>query len=249
MNTIEKNLYDFYRIFGSVKNVRLITGNGYELVGSDNESWPQMIFNLDQSTDPLKLVPLIVTEIEKRQPAPFFIAPEGYISRNHTELLKTNAIVPVKILKGMSCIPERKENVTLPPECEIYELIDDEQLTDFAHLIGKEFITAELSYIKVLLNGIKSAGEVQMTGLFYNKILVSSALILTKEGMAGLYFIVTRREFQNKGYASTLIRFILNRMYKAGVKEVVLHANNFSAGLYQKLGFEYQNNFVIYKKQ
>ena len=73
-------------------------------------------------------------------------------------------------------------------------------------------------------------------------------MVLTQLDVAGLYFIVTRKDAQKKGYATLLIKSVLNQCFEKGIKEVVLHANNNSFGLYQKLGFNWQNKFVIYKK-
>ena len=244
MNTIEKNLYEFYRVFGSVKNTGFISGDEYKMVYSEDKSWPQMIFNLNQASDPQKLIPLISSEIK----APYFVTPENYISRNHADLLKANAIIPVKILTGMNITPERNESIVIPPECKIRELTNEKHLVDFAHLIRKEFIASEMTFKNELLAEINHCKEIQMTGLFSGNTLASSLLVLKKENIAGLYFIVTRKEYQNNGYATILIKFILNRLYNEGVKEVVLHANHYSFGLYKKIGFVDQNRFIIYKK-
>ena len=86
-----------------------------------------------------------------------------------------------------------------------------------------------------------------MFGVFYKEKLISAMLVILKDGIAGLYFIVTHKEYQKKGYAITLINFVLTQQYKNEVKEVVLHANHYSFGLYKKLGFLNQNRFIIYK--
>ncbi|GAB1453370.1 hypothetical protein MASR2M47_34260 [Draconibacterium sp.] len=248
METIEKNLYEFYRIFGSVKGVEFKQENGYEVVSAVDKSWPQMIFNLDHALDPQKLIAIIADDIENKQYPPFLIAAENYLSRKHTELLKTNKIAPVKMLTGMNIIPVSIENIKLPPKCEICDLVDETQWIDFADIIKKELISPEISFKSEILTELKSYKEIKMTGLFYGKTLVSSLLVLTNENISGLYFIVTRKEYQNRGFATILINFILNRLYDDDIKEVILHANHYSYGLYKKLGFIDQNRFIIYRK-
>ncbi|MBN2634785.1 MAG: GNAT family N-acetyltransferase [Prolixibacteraceae bacterium] len=248
MNNIEKNLYEFYRVFETVKNINLTQENGYEIIHAENNFWPQMLFNLDKNTDPNGLIPRILSSIKNEHHASYFIAPEEYISRNHSDLLKENAIIPVKILMGMNIKPKENNIIKLPPEFEISDLINDEHLTDFAQMIRNEFIASDMSFGDEVLKEIKFSKEVQMTGLFYREELISSMLVLIKENVAGLYFIVTQKEFQKMGYATILINFVLNQLHKNGVKEVVLHANHYSLGLYKKLGFINQNRFVIYKK-
>src|SRR5690606_4219036 len=119
---------------------------------------------------------------------------------------------------------------------------------DFADIIKKELISPEISFKSEILTELKSYKEIKMTGLFYGKTLVSSLLVLTNENISGLYFIVTRKEYQNRGFATILINFILNRLYDDDIKEVILHANHYSYGLYKKLGFIDQNRFIIYRK-
>jgi ribosomal protein S18 acetylase RimI-like enzyme len=104
-----------------------------------------------------------------------------------------------------------------------------------------------MSFENDILTAIKDSKEIQMVGLFCQKKLVSALLVLTSESIAGLYFIVTKKEYQKRGFATILINFILNRMLENHVKKVVLHANHYSFGLYRKLGFVSQNKFVIYK--
>ncbi len=248
MDTIENNLYDFYRIFGTVKRVKHIQENGYEVIQAQDKSWPKMIFNLDQSTYPQKLVPNIVDRIENKQYAAYFISPEAYLSRTHSELIKTSGIVPIKMLMGMNIVREKNEKIALPPDCEICDLNHETHLIYFAHLIRKEFISPEMSFDIEILTEVNSCKEIKMIGLFYENTLVSSLLVLTKDNISGLYFIVTRTEYQKRGFAATLINFVLNRLYDDGVKEVVLHANHNSFGLYKKLGFIDQSRFIIYRK-
>jgi ribosomal protein S18 acetylase RimI-like enzyme len=248
VNNIENNLYEFYRNFGAVKTVKHIQEKGYEVIQAPHNSWPQMIFNLDPELDPQKLIPTIADEIENKKYPSFFIAPENFLSRKHSELLKSNKIAPVKILTGMNFIPARIDKIELPQGCDICDLVDKTQLIDFADIIKKELISPEMSFQSDVLSEIKSCKEIQMTGLFCGKTLVSSMLVLTNENVSGLYFIITRKEYQHRGFATILINFILNRLYDDGVKEIILHANHSSFGLYKKLGFIEQNRFIIYRK-
>ncbi len=244
---IAENLYEFYRVFGTAKNYRLIKENNYEMIYAGDKSWPQMLFNINQNINPYILIPKISEHITSEQAAPFFIAPESYISRNHTELLKENLIIPVKILIGMNITPQKNNGHTIPPDCKISELEDDRHLADFSQLIREEFIGSNMLFNNKVLSEIKTNKEIKMTGLFSRNTLTSAMLILLKNGIAGLYFITTKKEFRNKGYATILIQFILNQLFQNGIKEVVLHANHSSFGLYQKLGFKNHNRFIIYK--
>ena len=248
MNTIEKNLYEFYRIFGRIENIKLSKTNEFESIYAADRSWPQIVFNLNQKIEPQKIITVLAKEIENKYCSPTFVAPENYISRNEVEILKINAFVPIKVITGMKLIPQKDALNNPDSECEIQDLNDETHLVDFANLIKQEFVPSEMSFNIEILPALKTFKEVQLTGLFYRKILVASMMVLTNIDVAGLYFIVTKKEYQNKGFATTLINFMVGRLYRNGIKEVVLHANHYSFGLYKKLGFTEQNRFIIYKK-
>jgi ribosomal protein S18 acetylase RimI-like enzyme len=248
MDNIENNLYEFYRIFASLKNNLHLKEHAFEMALAKNKMWPQMIFTLNRETKPEEIIPAMIAYLEDKKPAPFLIAPESFISRNQTGLLKAHSLLPVKLLMGMNFHPDKTENITLPPDCEVKELTQKTQFRDFYDLIRKEFFSSEPSFDSDNLPGLKARKEIQMIGLYSNNVLVSALMILTQLDVAGLYFIVTRKDDQKKGYATLLIKSVLSQCFEKGIKEVVLHANNNSFGLYRKLGFNPQNRFIIYKK-
>ena len=248
LNAIENNFYQFYRIFALAKKDAHILENGFEVIDSKDNSWPKMIFNLDQSRLPEKLIPQIATAIDDKHYPPYFIAPEKYISREHISCVKKNSILPVKILMGMNFTQKKENKIILPPKCEIRKLSGESILADFAELIKQEFIAPEMSFDKETLINLSTINEIQMSGLYYGNILAASMFILIKENIAGLYFIVTKKEYQNKGFATLLIKSALKNLFEIGVKEVVLHANHNSFSLYSKLGFTERNRFIIYRK-
>ncbi len=247
MENIERNLYRFYLKTGTSGSVKCIHENGYDVIISEKDFWPQIIFNLNNSINPEKLIPRIATDFSKKQYTPFFIASDKYITREHSATLKENKIFPVKILRGMNLFPVQINELQLPCNTEIIELKKQGHFTDFTNLVNSEIMASEMSFNPKLLNDLKPGGEIKIFGLFKEEQLASTLLIFTETSNAGLYFIATKKEFQKKGYASILISFAVNYLFEGGIKEVVLHANNFATGIYKKLGFMHQNNFIIYK--
>lgn len=248
MDNIEKNLYQFYHQIGMAKEVKYIHEKGYDVLISEKSFWPQIIFNLNQTIGTEKLIEKIAADISEKNYTPFFIAPEKFITRKHTAILKENRIIPVKILRGMNLISVKTNRSQLSPGFEIIEMNKQNHFTDFSNLVNSGLMASEMAFNPKLLDILKLGTEIKLFGLFNKQHLVSSTLVFTNNTNAGLYFIATKKEYQNKGYASILIQFIINKLFEGGIKEVVLHANNFAAGLYKKIGFAHQNNFVIYKK-
>jgi ribosomal protein S18 acetylase RimI-like enzyme len=147
----------------------------------------------------------------------------------------------------MNLFSAQINDLQLSPDIQIIELKEQRHFTIFSELVNSEIMASEMLFNLKLLNVLKSGGEIKIFGLFKGKQLASTLLVFTEFSNAGLYFIATKKEFQKKGYASILIRFVVNNLFEGGIKEVVLHANNFATGIYKKLGFTHQNNFVIYK--
>lgn len=247
MENIEKNLYQFYLKIGMSESVKHVRENGYDIVISGKEYWPQIIFNIDNSIEPKKLIARIATDFLNKRYTPFFIASNKYITREYSAILKENKIIPVKILRGMNLFSTQINNLLLSPGIQIIELKEHDHFVGFSNLVNTEIMASEMLFNPKLLNALKPDGEIKIFGLFIGKQLASTLLVFTETSNAGLYFIATKKEFQKKGYASILIRFVVNNLFEGGIKEVVLHANNFATGIYKKLGFTHQNNFVIYK--
>ncbi|MBL3285103.1 putative GNAT acetyltransferase C-terminal domain protein [Rickettsiales endosymbiont of Paramecium tredecaurelia] len=59
----------------------------------------------------------------------------------------------------------------------------------------------------------------------------------------------TLPEFQGKGYASALMRYVLSEAKRLGVRHCFLESSDSGLGVYQKLGFEplFKNN--IYSRE
>jgi ribosomal protein S18 acetylase RimI-like enzyme len=247
MDYAEKNLYAFYRYFGGVTNVKLIFEKDYSAVLSENGSWPQMIFDLNQSSSPEEIIRKIEFGISKKSLPPFFVAPEKYISSEHSNVLKKYGFVPLKMLSGMTLNVQPQNDFSLSQEFTFEELTSDNLLNQYNNLINSELLNKELPLNPATLNGLKN-NEVKQFGLLINGTLISALLLFLLNNKAGLYFIATRKEFQKQGYASILIKSAINYSYNIHLNELILHANQNSVELYKKLGFIAQNRFIIYKK-
>jgi ribosomal protein S18 acetylase RimI-like enzyme len=247
MDYAEKNLYAFYRYFGGATNVKLIIEKDYSAVLSENGSWPQMIFDLNQSFSPDENLKSMALGISKKSIPPFFVAPEKYISSEHSNVLKKYGFVPLKKLSGMNLNVHPQNDFSLSQEITFEELISDNLLNQYNNLINTDLLNKELPLDSTTLKGLKNS-EVKQFGLLKNGKLISALLLCLLNNKGGLYFIVTRKEFQKQGYASSLIKSAINYSYNINLNELILHANQNSVELYKKIGFINQNRFIIYRK-
>lgn len=246
MDTIETNLYQFYRFIGTASQVDYSDCVYYEQIAGEHFFWPQLVFNLDTKQDPGFLLNQIACSSTK---VSFVLAPDYFLSRKDKALLKENQLTPVKMMTGMNRDLKQGTTAMLNSGFLVQQLASKEHLIAFEELVKKEFFSAEMPLSSGLFQELQFGGEARVFGLFQNQELISAAMIVQQDSGAGLYFIVTKREFQGRGYASTLIQIILNKLSEEGIEEVVLHANNLAVGLYEKLGFKAQYHFFVYKKQ
>ena len=246
MKAIEENLYEFYRSVGKITNTQHVFEKNYEIVKSTDSGWPQMIFNLDQSISPSKLIPALANDIEKKNYPAFFVSPENYLNRNHSDLLKKHHFIPVKFLQGMFFSSKAMES-PIEEGVQLKSILSHDQFRQFQYLVNQELLSNELPLRQIKIDELDNK-KLQVYGLFKNHELISASLVLRIKQCAGLYFIVTKKEHQQKGYASSLIKNIIYKLYQEGINDVILHANNLASNLYRTIGFASQNRFVIYKK-
>jgi hypothetical protein len=172
MENIENNLYRFYHQLTMAESVKGIRENGYEVAVAENDFWPRIIFNLDYSIEPEKLIPQIAAGFSEKNYTSFFIASDRFITRNHSSVLKENRIMPIKILKGMILSPEKKYEIETPSDIQIAELKDYTQFVNFSNLVNSELMASEMLFSPKLLTDINGCEKIKLFGLFSSKKLV-----------------------------------------------------------------------------
>jgi len=247
MENIEKNLYAFYRCFGDVENVDYQASRNYSFVNAGNDNWPQIIFDIDKNITPEILIPQLATDILNNNMPSIFVAPGRYISKEQVNILREQEIMPVKILIGMNLAVKVHKDFSLPDKTIFQELISDELIVQYSELINDELLSDKLKLTPLTLKNLNKH-KLKLLGLVNNGQLLSALLLCISEDYGGLYFIVTKNEHQNKGFANALIKSTINFSIDIGLNELILQANQNSVGLYKKIGFVQKNSFIICKK-
>ncbi|WP_341826610.1 GNAT family N-acetyltransferase [Candidatus Sarmatiella mevalonica] len=82
-----------------------------------------------------------------------------------------------------------------------------------------------------------------------NEPISSITLSMHDNTIARIDDVGTLPEFQGKGYASALMRYVLSEAKRLGVRHCFLESSDSGLGVYQKLGFEplFKNN--IYSRE
>lgn len=99
-------------------------------------------------------------------------------------------------------------------------------------------------------NGLKS-GSVIFYGLIVSGTFVSCLLLHKSERfkIAGLELVSTKRAYQSRGFSKILLKCILNKGFKDGLKYIWLFSikGSIAEDLYSKLGFKTISNIYVFR--
>lgn len=76
-------------------------------------------------------------------------------------------------------------------------------------------------------------------GLFLNARLISVASIFITENQAQLRKFATKREYQQKGYGTALLQYIIDQITKKGTEKIWCNARKMKSNFYENFGFTY----------
>ena len=73
---------------------------------------------------------------------------------------------------------------------------------------------------------------------YHNGEPVSSSAVFYSQGVAGLYWIVTKKHARRKGYGTAMTYAPMYEAKNRGYDIVILHASEMGAPVYTKIGFK-----------
>jgi ribosomal protein S18 acetylase RimI-like enzyme len=129
---------------------------------------------------------------------------------------------------------------------------NDDQLNDWMMpLIGAFESTFEICSIYATThdNALKRNINLRHFSLYKQEKPIASITLSLNNGIARIDDVGTMPEFQGKGYATHLMRYVLSEAKRLGAHHCFLESSDSGLGVYQKLGFEplFKNN--IYSRK
>lgn len=129
---------------------------------------------------------------------------------------------------------------------------NDDQLNDWMMpLIGAFESTFEicLIYANIHESALKKNINLRHFSLYKQEKPISSITLSMHDAIARIDDVGTLPEFQGKGYATHLMRYMLSEAKRLGSRHCFLESSDSGLGVYQKLGFEslFKNN--IYSRE
>lgn len=244
------NLFGFYREAGSCLSVSFKKMAQFSVVSGVENSWPQLVFDIDFQENAAQELSQVLTETVNRKLPAFAVCNAALFGDQELDYLRENEIYPVKFWTLMHAFPQSLPQKPIEQQSEKTEfrkLHGDAELEEFTALVNAEFVqNAPLSASLTKELNVKEGFG--FYGLFANGKLVSGLQTFSDNQTTGLYFIATNSAYRGRGFATALIRQVMG-YYLKNSEELVLQAVQKAVPLYQRLGFSTEGKLIIFWKK
>ncbi|MCA1759831.1 MAG: GNAT family N-acetyltransferase [Bacteroidales bacterium] len=244
------NLFRFYREVGACPSVLYTNALQYSVVNGAENSWPQLVFDIDFQGNAAHQLDQVLKETVKRKLPAFAVCNAELFGEKELEYLRQNEIYPVKIWTLMYALPQNfpvRKMAKKSENIEIRELKTAFEIDAFSALVNAELLeTTRIS--ATLANELNAKENCKLFGLFVSGKMVSCLSTFADSKTTGLYFIVTDSAFRGQGFAAALISEVMYSCQKNS-ELLVLQSVQKAVPLYQRLGFTTEGKMVIFWKK
>jgi ribosomal protein S18 acetylase RimI-like enzyme len=244
------NLFSFYREAGSCSSVSCTRTAQFSVVSGAENSWPQLVFDIDFQGNAARELNQVLTETVNRKLPAFAVCNAALFDERELDYLRQNKIYPVKTWTLMYAFSRNLPGKTMlkkSENIEIRELKKTFEIEAFSALVNAEML--ESTKISTALASELNAKEnCRLFGLVVSGKMVSALLTFTENRTTGLYFIVTDSAFRGQGFAAALISEVMHSCRKNS-ERLVLQAVQKAVPLYQRTGFSKEGKLVIFWKK
>jgi len=241
---IEKNLFDFYSFINDNKTSVKLDNSLFIHTKNQVFSWPNFLFKqeiLKSITEP-EIINLkewlsinIATKIILNNLN--IVSVENYIKKYN--------FFPIAKWSGMYLKLEKDLEINFTEGFVVEEVRTFDDLKIWFEIVNSEVLkNSNLNY-----EVIKKMFADDFLRCFLGKlsdIPVTTASVFSINDFNGLYFIATKKEFQNRGLGSQTVKSVINTCLKGAYKNFILHATKMGESIYKKIGFREYSKIYIF---
>jgi len=228
----KNNLFETYRACGIYKN-SLVKRKNFESIFIKGNYWPEYTYNIGHQF--IIEIDEIKNKIKKHEISNnFLIFSDNLKTKN---ILEKNNYKPKDKWHIMNL--EKDKHFYIPKvndsQYKIKKLKKDELY------LWNEFIGLDNNFVEFLHDN-----NFQFFVLMIDDFVVSTSLFNIINDVASVYMVGTKKQFRNKGYASTLMKETLNIFIRKGISNFYLQSTQAGKKLYDSLGFNKFGEAYIY---
>ncbi|MGM0641368.1 MAG: GNAT family N-acetyltransferase [Thermotogota bacterium] len=228
----KNNLFKTYIICGKYKNSLVKTEN-FESIFIKNNYWPEYTFNIDSNF--ILEIESIKQKIKNHEISNnFLIFSDNLQTKN---ILDKNNYKPKDLWHIMNL---EKDTVFMTTEKKDTNFKIKKLKKENLYL-WNDFIGLDIDFVEFLYDN-----DFHFYVLMIDDLVVSTSLFNIIDNSVNIYMVGTKKEFRNKGYASTLMKNNLNGFINKGLKKFYLQSTHLGKKLYDSLGFSKVGEAWIY---
>ena len=247
MTASEQNLYDFYGEVGKFPGITLKKEMDYSLILGDAGSWPRVVYQFENGNGLPEILLKALAGLNNPVDFPLAVINRQLVSEGVTDAMRKISAFPVELWELMEAVGTESFPIQLSENQYVEKIKGRDGIEEFAHIVN-QYMLGQVKVKDTLLFEMSESAGFDFFCLRVNGQMVTTLLSFSVARISGLYFIVTRPECRGKGYAGTLIRYVLEFLFMQGKEKVVLQADRKAVPLYLRTGFIPAGQLVLIKK-
>ncbi|XDD49919.1 GNAT family N-acetyltransferase [Leptospira sp. WS92.C1] len=233
LSEIAQNYVDLHRVFSKLLDAKILDRKSFVFYANPDSDWFTRII-LKKNPDPQ----ILKAELEELRKLGYKSDILDFLNiRDHEPILNQIGYDSCNEQVGMflSGNPNYKNENVISSKLDFRKIRDKNELKVWLKIVNESFHSDDRENLYLRLLSVESFSV--YAGFFKNT-LVTTGMTFYNGRSYGLYSITTDPQYRGFGYASEIVRFILNQIRSEFSGIVILHATDMGKGIYKKLGFE-----------
>jgi ribosomal protein S18 acetylase RimI-like enzyme len=131
---------------------------------------------------------------------------------------------------------------TIGRDCRL--IASERELAEWLAVTDESFGTTDDA---TLYRSLMQDSDIKLFGCFSSGRVVSTALLLLLDGVAGIHMVATSNQFRGRGCATAVTAMALGFAREAGYPRAALQASGMGRNLYRRLGFSEFSRLVHWR--
>lgn len=177
-------------------------------------------------------------------PANWFFGPSSTPADLSKILRKERRCMGPRFLPGMELELGNWTAPQLRPEITAGLISNWEAVRAEGHPTALWYPRASREDYVTLIQELNASEEVYCFGAYADGWLAGACILFVHEEIAGIYDVVTKEAFRNRGVASACLTAAHEHAREIGARLAILHSHKKAAGLYERLGYREAGMFT-----